>query len=67
MKRKQRKQEQEPLGELMTVEEVARYFGVKPRRVRGWEKRRVLTPVLRRGERVYMTVEVEHLAALYAD
>ncbi|MFM9643156.1 MerR family transcriptional regulator [Streptomyces turgidiscabies] len=63
--REPREAPQEPTGELMTPLEVAQYFGVKLRRVRGWERRRYLTPVVRRGERVYMRIEVEHLAAMY--
>lgn len=62
---KPREEPQEPTGELMTPEQVARYFGVKLRRVRGWERRRYLTPVVVLGERRYMTMEVEHLAAMY--
>lgn len=65
-KPREREAPQEPTGELMTPEQVARYFGVKPRRVRGWERRRYLTPVVVMGERRYMTMEVEHLAAMYA-
>uniref|UniRef100_UPI0040400095 MerR family transcriptional regulator n=1 Tax=Streptomyces sp. SS7 TaxID=3108485 RepID=UPI0040400095 len=67
---RQRRQDQDQAqpdtpGELMTPLEVAQYFGVRLRRVRNWERRRYLTPVVRRGERVYMTIEVEHLAAMY--
>ncbi|MBM9504542.1 MerR family transcriptional regulator [Streptomyces sp. KK5PA1] len=52
--------------DLMTREQVAAYFGVRPGRVRRWELRGVLTPVqTAAGERRYMTEEVQALAALY--
>ncbi|MEU4150851.1 helix-turn-helix domain-containing protein [Streptomyces sp. NPDC026659] len=63
--REEREAPPQPTGELMTVEEVARYLGVKVRRVHGWRRRRYLTPVLVLGEIRYMTIEVEHLAAMY--
>jgi hypothetical protein len=68
---RQRKQDQaepvqSPDPELMTPLQVARYFNVKVKRVRNWERKRYLTPVVNgKGERVYMTLEVEHLAAMY--
>jgi DNA-binding transcriptional MerR regulator len=50
----------------MSPLDVARYFGVRIARVRRWEKRGVLTPVqTARGERRYMTDEVEALARLH--
>ncbi|WP_443073110.1 MerR family transcriptional regulator [Streptomyces sp. NBC_01451] len=50
----------------MTPIQVAQYFGVRMRRVHYWERRRFLTPVrTARGERVYMTMEVEHLAGMH--
>lgn len=53
-------------GDLMTPIQVAQYFGVRMRRVHYWERRRFLTPVrTARGERVYMTMEVEHLAGMH--
>lgn len=51
--------------ELMTPVQVAQFLGVRLKRVRNWERRRYLTPVVVLGERRYMTIEVEHLAAMY--
>lgn len=64
-KPRERERPQEPYGELMTPLQVAQYFGVRLWRVRKWERRRYLTPVVVLGERRYMTMEVEHLAAMY--
>lgn len=63
--REERHAPPEPTGELMTPFEVAQYMGVRMWRVRRWERERYLTPVVRRGERVYIRMEVEHLAAMY--
>ncbi|MGY0060842.1 MerR family transcriptional regulator [Streptomyces sp. LZ34] len=50
--------------ELITPDEVAARLKVKPRRVRGWERRGFLTPIRTfRGERRYLTTEVAQLAA----
>lgn len=68
MKRTRRRPaaETRKLPYLMSPEQVARYFGVRITRVRRWERRGILTPVqTMRGERRYMTQEIEALARLY--
>ncbi|MBW8087774.1 MerR family transcriptional regulator [Streptomyces hygroscopicus subsp. hygroscopicus] len=50
--------------DLLTADEVAARLNVKLRRVRGWERRGFLTAIrTARGERRYLTAEVDQLAA----
>lgn len=63
-KQPQREQAQQPIGDLLTADEVAARLNAKPRRVRSWERRGFLTAIrTARGERRYLTAEVEQLAA----
>lgn len=63
-KQPQREQAQQPIGDLLTADEVAARLKVKPRRVRNWERRGFLTGVrTASGEPRYITAEVQQLAA----
>jgi len=45
----------DPLADLYDPDEVARFFGVSPKRLRAWEKKGLSTPSVERGSRRFYT------------
>ena len=52
-----RSRREDPLADLYSVSEVARVFGVKPSRLRSWDKSGFIQPSARSGRRRYYTFQ----------